>query len=313
MLRRTFSLILILCLLLGLTPDLSVAGTDSLQGINKDTTRTHPGRLIGVVSAEGALYLGTLGGLYFAWYSNYPQSSFHFFNDNGEWLQVDKCGHFTTAYYISMIGYNSYRWVGVDMKKASIYGGLLGFAYLLNIEVLDGFSKEWGFSWGDFSANTAGCLLFLGQQLGWNEQRFVVKYSFHPTKYAQYRSDLLGDNLIQHMLKDYNGHTYWLSGNIASFLPKTTKFPKWINVAIGYGAEGMTGATVNSESYHGTSIPQFDRYRKFYFSPDVDLTRIPTRSKALKAIFTIFSFIKIPFPGIEYNTLGQFKFHPFCF
>jgi hypothetical protein len=46
---------------------------------------------------------------------------------------------------------------------------------------------------------------------------------------------------------------------------------------------------------------------------DVDLTRIPTRSKALKTLFTIFSFIKIPFPAVEYNTLGQFKFHPFYF
>jgi hypothetical protein len=153
----------------------------------------------------------------------------------------------------------------------------------------------------------------VGQQLGWKEQRLVLKYSFHPTQYAQYRTDLLGDNLIQKMLKDYNGQTCWLSGNISAFLPKTTKFPKWINIAFGYGAEGMTGAVTNPDSVNHQAIPHFDRYRQFYLSMDVDLTRIPTRSKALKAIFTIFSFIKIPFPAVEYNTLGQFKFHPFYF
>jgi hypothetical protein len=288
------------------------SGPDTLIPQQKDTI-LHPGRLAAVLSGQGALYFGSLGGLYFAWYKNYPQSSFHFFNDNNEWMEMDKCGHATTAYYISMIGYNSYRWCGVSPDRAAVYGSLLGMGYLLNIEILDGFSSQWGFSLGDFTANTAGCLLFMGQQLGWKEQRFVLKYSFHQTKFAQFRPDLLGNNLIQNMVKDYNGHTYWLSGNIASFLPKTTKFPKWINVSFGYGAEGMTGAGSNPDSLNHQPIPHFDRYHQFYISMDVDLTRIPTRSKVLKAIFTVFSFIKIPFPAVEYNTLGQFKFHALYF
>jgi hypothetical protein len=285
---------------------------DSLNKPIKDTT-VHYGRLAGVISAEGALYFGSLAGLYYAWYKGYPQSSFHFFNDTNEWLQMDKCGHATSAYYISMIGYNSYRWTGLSSGKATLYGGLLGMAYLLNIEILDGFSSQWGFSLGDFSANTAGCLLFMGQQLGWKEQRFVLKYSFHQTKYSSRRPDLLGHNLIQNMVKDYNGQTYWLSGNISSFLPKNLKFPKWINVAIGYGAEGMTGATSNPDSLNHTVLSHSDRYRQFYLTLDVDLTRIPTRSKTLKALFTLFNFIKVPFPAIEYNSLGQFRFHPFYF
>ncbi|MCX6246917.1 MAG: DUF2279 domain-containing protein [Bacteroidetes bacterium] len=287
------------------------AKPDSLIPPANDTL--HRGRLAMVLSIEGALYFGSLAGLYYAWYSNYPQTNFHFFNDAGEWMGMDKIGHSTTAYYISMIGYHSYRWCGLSNQQATLYGGLLSMAYLLNIEILDGFSSQWGFSMGDFTANTAGCLLFMGQQLIWKEQRFALKYSFHQTQYAQYRPDLLGDNLIQNMVKDYNGQTYWLSGNIASFLPKTSKFPKWINVAFGYGAEGMTGSLSNPDSVNHQAIPHFDRYRQFYLTMDVDLTRIPTRSKALKALLTIFSFIKIPFPAVEYNSLGQFKFHPFYF
>lgn len=279
----------------------------------KNDTSVHYGRLAGVITTEGILYSGSLAGLYFAWYKDYPQSSFHFFNDNNEWLQMDKCGHATTTYYISMIGYNSFRWCGLSSNKATLYGGLLGMAYLLNIEILDGFSSQWGFSAGDFSANTAGCLLFVGQQLGWKEQRFVLKYSFHQTKYSTWRPDLLGHNLIQNMVKDYNGQTYWLSGNISSFLPRTSRFPKWINVAFGYGAEGMTGAVFNPDSVNHTALPHSDRYRQFFLTLDVDLTRIPTRSKTLKALFTVFNFIRLPFPAIEYNSLGQFRFHPFYF
>lgn len=278
-----------------------------------DTSQIRKGRLTGVLAVEGALYVGSLGLLYFAWYKDYPQTTFHIFNDNGEWMQLDKMAHTTTAYYISRIGHATYRWSGLDKNRSIWFGGLLGFAYMLNIEILDGFSAEWGFSLGDLAANTAGCAIFMAQQFAWDEQRMLLKYSYHPTQYPQYRPELLGDNLIQNMLKDYNGQTYWLSGNIHSFLREGSKFPRWLNVAIGYGAEGMTGANGDAGGTPSDQIPQFVQYRKFFLSVDVDLTRIPTRSKFLKGIFTILGFIKIPAPALEYNTLGQFKFHPFYF
>jgi len=270
------------------------------------------GRLTGVAITQGALYFGSLSGLYFLWYKDYPHSGFHFFDDTGEWMQMDKMGHMTTSYYTSRLLYTSYRWAGLDQKRSVLLGSAVSFAYMLNIELLDAFSAEWGFSAGDLIANTSGCLIFMVQELAWKEQRFNLKYSFHPTDYAQYRPDLLGKNMIQQMVKDYNGMTFWLSGNIHSFLPEKSKFPGWLNVAFGYGAEGMTGANDNQGSISGT-VPDFERYRKFFFSVDVDLTRIPTRSKLLKGIFTVISFIKIPAPAIEYNTRGQFIFHPFYF
>jgi hypothetical protein len=299
-------------LFLGLFLSAAVCSQDSTsyQALNTDSSAVHKGRLIGVLSVQGGLYFGSLAGLYFLWYNNYPQSSFHFFNDNNEWLQMDKCGHSTTAYYISMVGYWSYRWSGLNNKQSTWYGGLLAFSYMLNIEILDGFSSEWGFSLGDLTANTIGVALFVTQQLAWKEQKFRLKFSFHQTTYPVYRPDLLGDNLIQQMLKDYNGQSYWLSGNISSFLPESVRFPKWLNIAFGYAASGMTGATSNSACYKGQDIPTQDRYRRFLLSVDVDLTRIPTRSRFLKGVFTVLSFIKIPAPAIEYNTLGKFRFYP---
>lgn len=305
-------LIFILLLTAFINPGLSQK-PDTLTQVQADTAGIHKGRLIGVLAVQGGLYVASLGGLYYAWYKNYPQSSFHFFNDNDEWMQVDKCGHAITAYYVGRVGYESYKWAGVERNKAIWFGGMLGFVYLLNIEILDGFSSQWGFSAGDFAANTVGSAVFISQQLIWDEQKFVLKYSFHPTKYAQYRPDLLGKNFIQQTFKDYNGHSYWISGNISSFLPRSSKFPKWLNIAVGYGAEGMLGAGANPDSYNGNTLLHYDRYRKFLLSIDIDLTRIPTKSKALKAVFTILSFIKIPAPTIEYNTLGHFEFHPIYF
>ena len=299
--RKTAALMLLCFIYLPLAP------AQSHDSMKQDSVTIQKDRLTGVLVAQSALYVASLTGLYFAWYKDYPQSAFHLFNDENEWMQIDKCGHTLAAYYISRIGYSTYRWSGVKEKQAIWYGGLLGFAYMLNIEILDGFSSGWGFSVGDLTANTLGSMVFIGQQLAWHEQRFSLKYSFHQTEYAQYRPDLLGDNLLQNTLKDYNGVSFWVSGNISSFLPETSKFPKWLNIAAGYGAEGMTGAFDNSTQHNGQPIPQFSRYRKFFLSLDVDLTRIPTKSKVLKGIFTVLNFIKIPAPAIEYNTLGQFK------
>ena len=270
-------------------------------------------RLTYVIGGQSIIYVSTLAVLYQAWYKDYPQSNFHWINDNNEWMQVDKIGHATTSAYIGKFGYEFYRCAGVERKKAIWIGGSAGFVYLTVVEILDGFSAQWGASMGDFISNAAGSALFIGQQLAWDEQRFYLKWSYHPTDYAQYRPDLLGSGGIESALKDYNGQTYWLSGNIKSFLPKSSKFPRWLNVAVGYGAEGMLGANSNPPEHDGKALPEYTRYRQYYLSLDVDLARIKTRSHFLKFIFNVVSFVKIPFPALEFNKLDGVKLHGLYF
>jgi len=273
-----------------------------------DTTQKIPfskKRLTLVVGTEVALYAGSMYGLNELWYKDYPRSSFHFFDDNAEWMQMDKLGHVNTAYYIGRVGIGLMNWSGVERKKAIWYGGMLGSVYQSTIEVFDGFSSQWGFSVGDFAANTVGSLMVVGEELAWDEQRIVLKFSFQPSMYATYRKDELGKNMQENILKDYNGQTYWLSVNPSSFMRKQTKFPKWLNIALGYGADGMTGAFFNPPyiDADGWQV-NFDRYRQFYVSFDVDLTRIKTKSKILNTIFYTVGFIKIPAPAIEFNKYG---------
>lgn len=279
------------------------------QSVITDSSSVNKARLRAVIISETAIFAGSLTGLYALWYKNYPMNSFHFFNDNGEWNQMDKISHAGASYYIGKVGYEALKWSGVKEKKAIWYGGLYGSAFLLTIEILDGFSAEWGFSTGDFVANSLGSAMFISQQLAWHEQRVVFKFSTHPTDYAQYRPDLFGSNFPQRIMKDYNGWTYWLSGNISSFLPKSSGFPKWLNVAVGLGADGMTGTFDNAKTYKGKQLPDFKRSRQFYLSLDIDLTRIPTKSKTLDKLFDVIGFIKIPFPALEYNTNDGFRGH----
>jgi len=274
-----------------------------------DSSTVNRKRLNSLLIVGASAYTITMVGLYNLWYRDYPQSSFHFTNDGKEWMGVDKLGHATTSYWVGRLSYHSLKWSGVKEKHAIWYGGTVGLFFLTTVEIMDGFSEEWGASVADLLANTAGAGLFIGQQLGWKEQRFLIKFSYHPSEYAQYRPDVLGSTTIERVIKDYNGQTYWLSGNIHAFLRKGSRFPRWLNVAAGYGAKGMTGGSENVTEYEGEPIPVYQRTSQYFLSLDVDLTRISTRSKFLKGLFTVLGFIKIPFPTLEYNGENGFVFH----
>jgi uncharacterized protein YfiM (DUF2279 family) len=283
-----------------------------IQNDYLDDNQINKPLLRNLIIGTSVLYTGSIYGLYQLWYKDYEHSSFHFFNDNAEWMQIDKIGHATSAYYISSVGYEALSLTGLNNNASAVSGGALAILYLSTVETFDGFSAGWGASWGDVVANTAGTITFVSQQLIWKEQRIKLKWSYHPTKYAQYRPDLLGENHLQRTLKDYNGHTYWLSVNVKSFLSDETKFPKWLNIAAGYGATGMTGAFSNPVSHNDVNLPYFDRYRRYFISPDIELSKIPVRSKTLSIFFKVISFIKLPMPAIEFNKNGV-KVHPLYF
>lgn len=279
----------------------------------QDTTQIRKGRLIGVSALAGTAYVGGMTGLYYLWYKDYDQSSFHTINDNKAWLQVDKVGHSFSTYQMGRLAYTGFRWAGLDEKKSVWFGGTYGFVFLTTVEIFDGLSANWGFSWGDVIANAAGTGLFIGQQLGWKEQRIQVKFSYSPSKYAQYNPDLLGGNHTERLLKDYNAQTYWLSINPQSFSSSRKIFPEWLNIAVGYGAKGMTGTYYNPEEVNGETIPSFQRTRQFYLSLDLDLTKIKTKSEFLRLVLEVANMVKIPFPTLEYNSEDGVEFHAIYF
>lgn len=258
-----------------------------------------------VIFSEAILASGALIGLNQLWYADYPRSKFHFINDNAEWLQMDKIGHFYSSYQMGRMGSEVLDWSGASKKKQLLYGAGLGFAFLTAVEILDGYSSEWGASTGDVIANASGTALFVSQELLWKEQRITPKFSFHTTQFAAYRPNVLGGNFTEQILKDYNGQTYWLSINLYSFA-KSSKIPKWLNLAIGYGADGMlSGYPQNTNEL----LPNSERFRQFYLSFDVDLTKIKTNSPVLKTVFSIFNTLKVPAPTIEMTQFNHFKMH----
>ena len=252
--------------------------------------------------SEASAYTIALVGLNQLWYADYPKSDFHFINDNGEWLQMDKLGHLSSSYYTGVVGIKAYEWAGFSRKKAIWYGGMTGSLFLTIIEILDGHSEEWGASSGDLIANTTGSLLAIGQALKWNEQRIQLKYSYSPTKFAANNPEQLGGGHLERALKDYNGQTYWMSFNLKSLMQiENENFPNWLSLALGYSATGMETPFAQDNNT--------DRERQFLLSLDVDLNKIKTKNKALNTVLHTFGFLKFPAPAMQYAN-GNISFYP---
>jgi len=248
-------------------------------------------------------------GLYQLWYKDQDLEPFHFFDDRNEWLQFDKAGHVGSAYYLGKWGMGLFTWTGMNEKKATWLGGMTGLAFLTSVEVFDGFSSAWGFSWSDMAYNAAGTAMLISQQLTWHEQRVSLKFSHHGSDQAQYRPDQFGSSYPERLFKDYNGSTVWLSVNLHSFIKRPPNWmPAWFSVSGGYGVDGLTGARENVTFWDGQPVPVFERTRQYYFSLDVDLSRIKTRSGLLKSILGVISFIKFPAPSLEFSG-GEAKFY----
>ena len=282
-------------------------GQSGINNFLKPSDTLNKQRRNAVVITQATLATVTLVGLDRLWYSDFERSKFRTINDNSEWLQMDKMGHVYAGYQLSRLGANSLNWAGVSKKDQLIYGAGLGYTFLTAVEIMDGFSSEWGFSWGDVAANTIGTGLYVGQELLWSEQRINLKYSFSRTSFASQNPDKLGQGLAEEFLKDYNGQTYWLSFNINSFL-KTDFIPDWLSFSFGYGAEGMLTGTNNNSDF-----PNQNRYRQYYLSFDVDLTRIKTKSNFLKTLFNVLNTIKVPMPTLQFNRENAPKAYFFYF
>jgi len=281
--------------------------TNAQDSIAKcDSSQQNRKTLYKAVAFESVYYAGALLVLQNSWYKDRKVVPFHFYNDNKGYLQVDKFGHAFGAYFESYVGYHCLLNAGVSKANALIYGGSLGLILQTPVEIMDGIHDGWGFSWGDMAANAIGSGLFVGQELLFNEQIVKYKFSYWESDYAHKANGYLGKTTMDRLLKDYNGHTYWFSMPVNKLI-FNKHIPSWLNIAVGYGANGMYGEYENISGYNGVQIPATKRYRQYLLSLDIDWTKIKTRSKFLKVILQGMTFIKLPFPTLEYNSKGTFK------
>ncbi len=292
----------------------------------------HRGRFWACVGIGSAMYGSASYGLYHAWYKNYELAGFRTFDDSREWLGMDKAGHAMTAYNYSELAFQGLRWTGMPHNRSVWMAAGVSTLLQTTVEVMDGHSVKWGFSWYDVAFNTLGTGLFVGQQLGWREQRILLKVSNSRPAYPEWMVaptgegpgmtlrqrayELYGRSYGEAFLKDYNGQIIWASANISSFLGESRPrwLPGWLNIAAGYSAENMFGGYGNTWSSQGYTYTLdeglFPRHRQYYLSFDIDLRRIPSDKRWVRLMLGLLNFLKVPAPALSLSGPGGLQFHP---
>ena len=276
----------------------------------------------------GIFGYGTMSyGLYNSWYADFPKSKFQLFNDMHEWNQMDKVGHVYSGYFQSAYAYQVANWTGLSNEKSVLTGVIVSSLFQTTLEIMDGFNQEWGFSIGDIGSNVIGTGLFASQQLLWKDQIITLKGSVTPRNYDNTTTitsidgkakttlearanNLFGKSKLERALKDYNTQTYWASVNMHRLLPEGNAWPRWLNLAVGYGSKNMWGGFNNTWT-EGTAtydLSNLNRGRQYYLSFDLNLPKLKVKNHLLKGVLHGLNIFKTPSPTIEYSD-GEFRFH----
>ena len=271
----------------------------SLPSLNDGTTWRNETKLnpVRLTIVTGALVAAEIAGMTYlnnVWYT-IPKGKFHVKNfelDMKAWQQMDKWGHLVHAFYATDLMGKAYRWSGFSVHSSIWLSSITAWIWMLQIEVKDGFFVDWGFSWGDFAANSLGVTFAALRQMYPDELggfRFKVSYHESPAYRLGYYTYKNISNL-----DDYEGLTFWVTANIYDVLPANIQrdYPDWLKpfgIAIGQSARGV------ANHVHGG-------VRQVYLSLDIDITKISfggfDRFALVRFLKDQFNYIKLPLPTI---------------
>jgi hypothetical protein len=236
--------------------------------------------------------LAIVGGVTAAWFTfgyvvqnnlwwKGDKSKFHF-----EWkhdwtyaLGEDKFGHFFFPYLLTNIYSQAFEWTGMDKSKSLLYAASFSLFYETFVEIRDGFSKQWGFSWGDFSADFLGAFYPVLQNKIPVLKNFNFKISFYPSE--RFRN---GSNKV--IFDDYESTYDWLSVNVHNLLPISWRkyYPAFINIAVGHSVK---------------KLDTEDRHHEFYIGLDWNLKALPGNGWFAKLLKRNLNYYHLPAPAIK--------------
>ncbi|MDX2195787.1 MAG: DUF2279 domain-containing protein [Cytophagales bacterium] len=263
----------------------------------------HTHRIIILLCGSHLIYVLIFAILFQVWYGQDNITTFHWFDDRAEWLLMDKFGHFYVSYLSCSIFYSLWLWAGLNKNTSLIFAAFMAIEYQCGYEIADGFYAGYGASAYDICANIAGALAYVIQILLFNKILAGIKFSFYPSSFHAMRPELLGHNLLQQLIKDYNGQTYWFAIHNPFITNKI--LPSWLMPCIGIGAEGLLGGHDNVGA--GQGFAHIARCRKIIFSFDICVDAIT--NKTIKNALWIFRYIKVPMPAVVINFCTGIKLH----
>ena len=246
---------------------------------NADSTGIRKDRILiigGVSAAALAVSYGLQDNI---WWKG-EKSSFHF-NWNQDWkasLGSDKFGHLYFAYLTANIYSQAFGWAGLNERDRRFYGGLSAMVHQTFTEVRDGFSRQYGFSFGDYAFNLLGAAMPLLQHEIPMLSALRFKISYYPSE--RFRN---GSN--NSIIDDYESTYDWISVDINSLLPDKIAecFPDLIDLTVGHSVKNLD---INPK-------------HELYIGLDWDLEALPGSSPLLKFLKRNLNLYHFPSPVIK--------------
>jgi len=232
---------------------------------------------------------------------------FHIQEDIQYALWVDKFGHFYGGYSTSYLFTEAFITAGFGWEISNLLGSLMGLGYMSYIEILDGYSKGFGFSPTDYYFDILGSGYFLAQYY------FPILQNFNP-KFMYVDPKWLGEkdrNPHESFIDNYSAQTFWISINvqnlIGGFIDKY--LPEWLELSIGYAAYSLCYPPKGDCDPKISEPVSSDAWgnRKIIISLDYNLVKLlpdgPPFWNWLKQSMKLF---KLPAPAIEIGKKTKF-------
>lgn len=206
--------------------------------------------------------VGTYGAI--TWWDTGLSGSFRlqnegWFGQNTNAGGADKLGHGYATYLVTRLLTSGFKSYGNSPDRSLMMAAGTSFGILVGVEVMDGLSKKYKFSYEDAVFNTAGVVVgALMEKYPRLDELFDIRWSYWLSEDAKRtgKRDPIGD---------YSGQTYLLVLK-ADGIPKVRDVPvlKYLELAAGYGTRGFRTL--------GNSLD--DRSRNVYYGVSLNLSRL---------------------------------------
>ena len=202
-----------------------------------------PMRLTKIKPVSAAIFGATLTGLFVVQHEMQQNTiwkdvgPFHIVEDYQYSLGADKFGHFYGTYMPSYFMSQVFMSTGFGYDLSHVLGGTLGLLYTSYVEVLDGYSKDFGFSPSDWYADFAGASFFVAQHFVPVLQNFQPKFMYVKPSWIGEKNRREAESFID----DYSAQTFWMSINVHNLLPKSMKnyWPDFLELSVGYAVYSL--------------------------------------------------------------------------
>lgn len=239
----------------------------------------------------------TLGTALYGYFSWWDKNSSEFRVRHEGWFEADtpnggadKLGHAYSFYVSTRLMRNGFEWAGHNRKRAAQLAGLTSGAVSLGVEVMDGFTEEYGFSTEDVIMNLTGIGVgvLLETYPQWDEL-FDLRLQYWPSDDARRLNDY-------DPLADYSGQTYLLitkASGVASL--RKLKWLRYLELALGYGTrgyqptDGTSTQPTNRNLYYGLSLNLSQLLNDTLFK-----TSKPEKSRTQKVTENILEYLQMP-------------------